>query len=305
MKILVSDNLAPSAVASMKEAGLDVTVKTGMSPAEIREFIKPFEVLAIRSGTKADAALITAAPHLKLIVRAGVGLDNVDQAAAKKQGVRVENTPHATTVTVAEHAFALMLAMVRQIFPAAASLTRGEWDRKTFMGSELHGKTVAVIGLGRIGQEFAKRCKAFGMHVMACDHVADEEMAAALEIEMRSLKICLKEADIISLHVPLNKETTHLLNEENMRTMKKGVYIVNAARGGIVDEAALAKLLEEGHVAGAALDVFEEEPPKNNPLIGRFDVVAVPHLGAQTHEAQIRAGQEAALLIISFSKSHG
>lgn len=304
MKVLVSDSLSQSALDLMRESGLDVTVKTGMSPAEIREMIGPYEILVIRSGTMADAALMAAAPNLKLIVRAGVGLDNVDCAAAQKRGIRVENTPHATTVTVAEHAFALMAAMVRQIPQAHVSLRGGAWDRKSFTGSELHGKTVAVIGLGRIGQEFAKRCKAFGMHVLACDHVTDEEIAAALEIEMRTLEECLKESDIVSLHIPLTDKTRNLLDGKNMRMMKKGAYLVNAARGGILDEEALLRLLDEGHLAGAALDVFETEPPKKNPLIGHPLVVAVPHIGAQTKEGQARAGQDAARIVIEFAQSH-
>lgn len=306
MKVLVSDPLAQSCIDEMKRAGLDVTVKTGLKSPEVAEIIAPFEVLAVRSGTKVTAQVIDAAKNLKLIVRAGVGLDNVDAEAAHRKGIRVENTPHATTTTVAEHTMALMLSLARRIPQAFSSLQKGEWDRKTFQGTELREKMLGIVGLGRIGQEVAKRAKAFGMTVIAHDNVVSSEVAEALEIELVPMEDLIKKCDFISLHLPLTDATRHLFDKTLMSKMKKGAYLINASRGGIVDEAALAELLSNGHLAGCALDVFEEEPPKKeNPLLKLPQVIAVPHLGAMTKEGQERAGAEAARLIIDFAKSHG
>lgn len=306
MKVLVSDPLAQSCIDEMKNAGLDVTVKTGLKSPEVAEIIAPFEVLAVRSGTKVTAQVIDAAKNLKLIVRAGVGLDNVDAEAARKKGIRVENTPHATTTTVAEHTMALMLSLVRRIPQAFASLQKGEWDRKTFQGVELRGKTLGIVGLGRIGQEVGKRAKAFGMAVIAHDTVIGSEVAEALEIELVPLEDLIKKSDLVSLHLPLTDATRHLFDKAMMSKMKKGSYLINASRGGIVDEIALAEMLQNGQLAGCALDVFEEEPPKGpHPLLKLPQVIAVPHLGAMTKEGQERAGAEAAHLIIEFAKSHG
>ncbi len=302
VKVLVCDPLAQSAIDQMKQAGLDVTVKTGLKPQELAEIISPFQILAVRSGTKVTAQVIEAAKNLKLIVRAGVGLDNVDAEAARKKGIDVQNTPHATTNTVAEHTMALMLSLVRHIPQAQASLKRGEWDRKNFQGVELRGKVLGVVGLGRIGQEVAKRAKAFGMEVIAHDSVVTSEVAEALEIELVPLVDLVKRADFISLHLPLNEATHHLFDKSLLSKMKKGSYLINASRGGIVDEGALLELLKKEQIAGAALDVYEEEPPKNNPLFELKQVVAVPHLGAMTKEGQERAGAEAAHCIIEFAK---
>lgn len=301
-KILISDPLDTQAIEELKKAGLDVTYKTGMDPATLLQTIPPFEVLAVRSSTKVNKAVLEAAENLKLIVRAGVGLDNIDVAAAEAQGIQIENTPHATTVTVAEHTMALMLSLVRHIPQAHGSLQKGEWNRKAFQGSELRGKTLGIIGFGRIGQEVAKRAKAFGMTVIANDHNADSEVAAALEIDLVPLKRLLAESDIVSLHLPLLPETKHLIDKTTLQQMKKGSYMINAARGGIVDEPALAAAIESGHIAGAAFDVFETEPPGNNPLLKLKQVVAVPHLGASTDEGQSRAGLETARVIIAYAK---
>ena len=307
MKVLVSDPLAESAVQEMKKAGLDVTVKTGLKPDALAEIIAPFEILAVRSGTKVTASVIEAAKNLKLIVRAGVGLDNIDAQAAEKHCIRVENTPHATTNTVAEHTLALMLSLARLIPQANASLVRGEWDRKSFIGIELKGKTLGIVGFGRIGQEVAKRAKAFGMDVIANDHVINSEVAEALEVEVLPLEKLVTQADFISLHLPLTTDTKHLFNATLLAKMKKGARLINASRGGIVDEAALAESLKNGHLAGAALDVFEVEPPRDNPLLKMPQVVAMPHLGASTVEGQERAGSETAGVVIAFFKKqrHG
>lgn len=307
MKVLITDPIAEHAIQEMRHAGLEVTLQTGLKESELVKIISPFEVMVVRSGTKVTANVVEAATNLKLLVRAGVGLDNVDVDACQRKKIKIENTPHATTVTVAEHTMALMLSLVRKIPFAYDSLQRGEWDRKTYQGRELKGKTLAVIGLGRIGQEVAKRAKAFGMVVVANDYAADEEIAEALEIEMLSLEAALKRADIVSLHLPLDKTTYHLFDKEILKKMKRGSCLINAARGGIVDEKALLEVLEEGYLAGVALDVFEEEPAKNNPLLKMKQVVAVPHLGASTNEGQERAGHEAARLVIEFARgvTHG
>lgn len=303
MKVLVCDPLAESAVREMKEAGLEVLVKTSLKGDTLMQEIAPFDVVVVRSQTKLTAAVIEAAKNLKLILRAGVGLDNVDAAAAARRNIRVENTPHATTISVAEYTLALMLALARKIPQSYASLKGGQWDRKTFQGVELKGKTLGVIGLGRIGQEVAKRAKAFGMHVEVNDRIHDQEIAEALEIEHFPLERVVAEADFVTLHVPLDETTKHLFDESLMRKMKKGSFLINASRGGIVDEKALVKLLEEGHLSGAAIDVFEEEPLKSDhPLLKMPNVICVPHLGAATHEGQARAGQDAARIIIEFSR---
>ncbi|MBI5299137.1 MAG: hydroxyacid dehydrogenase [Deltaproteobacteria bacterium] len=305
LKVLVSDSIADGAVEEMRKAGLDVTVKTGLKPEAVCEIIPPFDVIVVRSATKVTDKVIEAANNLKLIVRAGVGLDNVNVEAAKKRNIRVENTPHATTITVAEHVFALLLSLARRIPQANASLQRGEWDRKSFQGTELKGKTIGIVGLGRIGQEVAKRAKAFGMRVEAHDQIINPEVADELEIKLKSLEEVVSQSDIISIHLPLTPETRHLFNLNLLKKMKKGAYLINAARGGIVDEEALVEILQSGHLAGAAIDVFEKEPPSpDHPLLKMKQVVAVAHLGAMTNEGQIRAGIEAAHIIIEFAK-HG
>jgi len=304
VKILVSDPLAEQAIQEMRNAGLDVTVKTGLKPQELAEIIAPYHILAVRSGTKVTAQVIEAARHLKMIVRAGVGLDNVDVEAARKHNIRIENTPHATTVSVAELTFALMLALARNIPQAYTSLRKGEWDRKTYQGIELKGKTLGIVGLGRIGQEVAKRAKAFGMTVISHDTAVDPEVAEALEIEHLSLQEVVSQADMITIHLPLTDETHHLFNKALFKKMKKGIRLINPSRGGIVDEQALLEALQEGQVAGAAIDVFEVEPPQNNPLLQMNQVISIPHIGAMTHEGQSRAGHETARIIIEFAR-HG
>lgn len=306
MKVLVSDPIAEGAIQEMKRSGLDVAVQSGLKEAELVKTIPPFDVLIVRSQTKVTAAVVEAARNLKLVVRAGVGLDNIDIEACEREKVRVENTPHATTVSVAEHTMALLLSLIRKIPQANESLRRGEWDRKSYQGKELKGKTLAVIGLGRIGQEVAKRAKAFGMTVVATDHAADEEIAEALEITLLPLNQVLKDADVVTIHLPLTQETHHLFDLKLLKGMKKGAALINASRGGIVDEKALYEVLESGHLGGAAIDVFETEPvAKDHPLLKLKQVIAVPHLGAATDEGQARAGHEAAQIVIHFAKTYG
>ena len=268
MKILVSDPLDSQAVESMKKAKLDVTVQTGMKPEELLKVIPNYQILIVRSGTKVTRQILEAAKNLKLVVRAGVGLDNVDAIAAKEKGIEVCNTPLATTTSVAEHTFALMLALLRKIPQAHDSLKKGEWKRKEFQGFELKEKVLGIVGLGRIGQEVAKRAKAFGMRILATDLSSDPEIAAALDVEWQPLEVLIQKADILTLHLPLTPKTKHMLNQNSLRKMKKGSYVINAARGGIIDEQALADAIKSGHIAGAAFDVFETEPNVNPELIG-------------------------------------
>lgn len=303
MKVLVCDKLDDNAVNKMKNAGLDVTVKTGMSPDELKGFIKDYDVMVVRSATRATKDIIDAGENLKLIIRAGVGLDNVDQVAAKEKCVDVRNTPGVTSISVAEHTFGLMLALARHLPQAGASIRAGKWEKKKFAGTELFEKTLGLIGLGRIGQEVAARAKAFGMKVVAFDPLLDKSVADSLGIPLMSLDELYKISDYISLHVPLIPDTKHMINKETISKMKKGVRIVNCSRGGTVDEQALANAIKEGYVAGAAFDVFEKEPiEETNPLIGLDAFIGAPHLGAAAAEGQARAGDGVANIAIEFSR---
>lgn len=303
MKILVSDKLDEQSISKMKNAGLDVTVKTGMTPEELKSLIKDFEVIVIRSATKVRKEIIDAAPKLKLIVRAGVGLDNVDVEHARQRDIIVRNTPGATSVSVAEHTIGLMLTLARHLPQACQSLKDGVWEKKKFGGTELFEKTLGLIGFGRIGQEVASRAIAFGMTVIAYDPILDPKVIEEHGAKPVDLEKLFTKSDYISLHVPLTKDTKHIINSKSLAKMKKGVRIVNCARGGTIDETALATAIKEGQVAGAALDVFEKEPPeKDNPLIALEQFVGAPHLGASTAEGQARAGDEVADIVIEFAR---
>lgn len=302
MKILVSDKLDENSVNKMKDAGLDITVKTGMTPDELKATIPGFDVIVIRSATKVRKEIIDAGSNLKLIVRAGVGLDNVDLDAAKVKNIEVKNTPGVTTNSVAEHTLGLMLALARNIPQGAASIKAGNWDRKKYAGFELKDKTLGLIGFGRIGQDVGKLASAFGMNIVAYDPILKPEVIKEYGAKPVPLDELLKTSDYISLHVPLTPETKHMINAETILKMKKGVRIVNCARGGTIDEEALAGAIKEGHVSGAAFDVYENEPPeKNNPLIALEQFIGVPHLGASTAEGQARAGQEVARIVIEYA----
>lgn len=296
-KILVADPISQTGIDLLKaESSFEVEVKLGLKEPEFCEAAKDVDAIIVRSGVKVTAKVIEAAPKLKVIGRAGVGVDNIDIPAASKHGVVVMNTPGGNTVSTAEHAFTLMMSLARKVPAAHATILAGKWDRKSFQGTELNNKTLSVLGMGRIGTEFAKRAKAFGMHVVAYDPYLSANRAQLLQVELRdNLDDAVKDADFITMHMPLTAETKHMLNEERMRKIKKGVRIVNCARGGLVDDIALAKLLEEGHVGGAALDVFEvEPPPADYPLLKAPNVVFTPHLGASTGEAQESVGIEIA-----------
>jgi D-3-phosphoglycerate dehydrogenase len=286
MKVLVSDNISPKGVEILKKAGLEVDVNVGLKPDQLKAIIGNYHALVIRSATKVTADIIEAAANLKVIGRAGSGLDNVDKVAASKKGIVVMNTPGGNTITTAEHTIAMMFAVARKTPQANASLAAGKWEKKKFMGIELFNKTLGIIGLGKIGSEVARRTQCMGMNVIAYDPFLSEEKAKSMGIEKLEISEIMKKADFITVHTPLTPETRNMINAQTIKTMKNGVFIVNCARGGIVNEKDLYDALESGKVAGAALDVFEKEPPENNPLVGHEKVVCTPHLGASTTEAQ-------------------
>ena len=286
MKVLISDSMSSQCVDILKKAGLEVDVKTGLKPDELKAIIGEYHGLVVRSATKATADILEAATNLKVIGRAGSGLDNVDKIAASKKGIVVMNTPGGNTVTTAEHAVALMFSMARMIPQANASMAAGKWEKNKFMGVELFNKTLGVIGLGAIGSEVARRGQAMGMNVIAFDPFLNEEKAKGMGIQKLEIADIFRKADFITLHTPLTPETKYLINSASIKTMKDGVFIINCARGGIINEADLLEALNSGKVGGAGLDVFEKEPPEKNPLVGHPKVVCTPHLGASTTEAQ-------------------
>ena len=285
-RVLISDKLSPAAVAIFKERGVEVDVKPGLDKDELANIIGDYDGLAIRSATKVTAKLLERAKRLKVVGRAGIGVDNVDIPAATARGVIVMNTPFGNSITTAEHAVALMFALARQIPAADASTQAGKWEKNRFMGVEITGKVLGIIGCGNIGSIVATRGVGLKMRVIAYDPFLNEERAAELGVEKVDLDDLLKRADFITLHTPLTAQTKNILSADNIAKTKKGVRIINCARGGLVDEAALRAALDSGHVAGAAFDVFVEEPATTNSLFGHPNVVATPHLGASTNEAQ-------------------
>ncbi len=296
MKVLVTDDISPLGIQKLEALpDVTVTVNTGLKEAELIEEIKDYDALLVRSQTKVTERVIQSASHLQVIGRAGVGVDNIDVAAATRRGILVINAPDGNTISAAEHTFAMLISMSRHIPVANQSIRNGKWDRKSFVGVELRGKTLSVLGMGRIGTEVAKRAKGFDMHVVGYDPFLTEERAKTLGVERMNLQAAISCADFITVHTPLTKETRHMLSDEAFRSMKRGVRIVNCARGGIIDESALLAALQEGIVAGAALDVFEEEPiPKEHPLLSLQNVVVTPHLGASTVEAQVNVAIDVA-----------
>ncbi len=287
-KVLISDELSDAAVQIFRDRGIDVDFqpKLGKDKEKLLEIIGNYDGLAIRSATKVTDKVLEAATNLKVVGRAGIGVDNVDKEAASKKGVIVMNTPFGNMITTAEHAIAMMFAVARQIPEASASTHAGKWEKSKFMGVELTGKTLGVIGAGNIGGIVCDRARGLHMKVIAYDPYLSDEKAAKMHVEKVDLDELLKRADFITLHVPLTDSTRNILGRENLEKTKKGVRIINCARGGLVDEQALADLLTSGHVAGAAFDVFAEEPATENPLFGLPNVVCTPHLGAATTEAQ-------------------
>lgn len=285
-KVLISDKLSAQAIEVFKERGVEADVKTGLSPEELIKIIGDYDGLAIRSATKVTKEILEAAKNLKVVGRAGIGVDNVDIAAATASGVVVMNTPFGNSVTTAEHAISMMMALARQIPQANESTHAGKWEKSKFMGVELSGKTLGLIGCGNIGSIVADRAQGLKMKVIAYDPFLTEERAAIMNLEKVELDTLLERADFITLHTPLTETTKNILNKNTFAMCKKDVRIINCARGGLINEADLKVALESGHVAGAALDVFEQEPAKENPLFGMDNVICTPHLGASTNEAQ-------------------
>ena len=307
IKVLVSDKLPQEGLAILeREEGVEVEVHTGLPPEELKKIIGQYDGIIIRSGTKLTADVLGAAENLTAVARAGVGVDNVDVPTATQLGIVVMNTPDANTISTAELAISLIMGLCRKIHPAAASLGRGEWDRKSFKGTQLAGKTLGVIGLGRIGSAVARRMLAFDMKVVGYDPF----FAGSKELEQKigivdNLDALYAQADIVTVHVPKTADTMGMIGAAAIAKMKKGVMLVNAARGGIIDEGALLEGLESGHVAGAALDVYSKEPPEDRRLVEHPKVLAVPHLGAQTEEAQLLVAMEASQALVDFLKGRG
>ncbi len=285
-KVLISDKLSQQAVDIFEKRGLEVDVKVGLPKEELIEIIGEYDGLAVRSATKATPDVIEAATNLKVIGRAGIGVDNIDIPAATARGIVVMNTPFGNSITTAEHAISMMLALARQIPAADASTQDGKWEKSRFMGVEVTNKTLGIIGCGNIGSIVASRAKGLQMKVMAFDPFLTVDRAKELGVKKVELEELLVEADFISLHTPLTDQTRNILSADAINKTKKGVRIVNCARGGLIDEDALKAAIETGHVAGAALDVFSEEPAKSNVLFGTDNFIATPHLGAATTEAQ-------------------
>ncbi|HMP45787.1 MAG TPA: phosphoglycerate dehydrogenase [Sphingopyxis sp.] len=305
-KVLISDKMDPKAAAIFKERGIQVDEITGKTKDELIAIIGDYDGLAIRSATKVTADVLAAATRLKVVGRAGIGVDNVDIPAASKQGVVVMNTPFGNSITTAEHAIAMMFALSRQVPEADVSTQAGKWEKNRFMGVELTSKTLGLIGCGNIGSIVAERALGLRMKVIAFDPFLTPERAIELGVEKVDLDGLLARADFITLHTPLTDQTRNILSRENLAKTKKGIRIVNCARGGLIDEAALKEALDSGHVAGAALDVFAQEPPPaDHPLFGTPNFICTPHLGASTDEAQVNVAIQVAEQISDYLLTGG
>jgi D-3-phosphoglycerate dehydrogenase / 2-oxoglutarate reductase len=301
-KVLVSDAVRPEGLQSLLEADdMEVVQQSNLSEDELIEIIGDFDALIVRSATQVNKRVLQAARKLKVIGRAGVGVDNIDVDEATSQGIAVINAPDGNTISTAEHTFSMLCALARRIPQAYMKLKNHKWDRKSFIGVELYGKTLGIIGMGRIGSEVARRAKVFHMKVIAYDPFLKPEKAEKLGIQSGSLTEVIQAGDFLTVHTPLLKETKHMISTEQFKQMKDGVRILNCARGGIIDEDALYEAIKSGKVAGAALDVFEEEPATDHPLLELPEVIATPHLGASTEEAQhnvaVDVSQELAKLL--------
>ncbi len=299
-RVLIADELSPRAVEIFKSRGIAADVRTGLPPSELEATIAQYDGLAIRSATKVTAQVIAKADRLKVVGRAGIGVDNVDVAAATQRGIVVMNTPHGNSVTTAEHAIALMFALARQVPAADRSTQAGKWEKSRFMGVELAGKTLGIIGCGNIGSIVADRAQGLKMKVIAFDPYLSEDRARDLNVEKVELDQLLARADFITLHTPLTEGTRHMIDRTALAKTRPGVRIINCARGELVVEADLKAAIESGHVAGAALDVFAVEPARSNVLFGLEQVVATPHLGAATAEAQEKVALQVAEQMADF-----
>jgi D-3-phosphoglycerate dehydrogenase / 2-oxoglutarate reductase len=303
MKVIVAEKISASAVEVLHEPRWTV-VTPDQIDGNLATQLESADALIVRSAVQVDARLLSGVRKLRVIGRAGVGVDNIDLDAATRKGIAVMNTPGANAVAVAEHTLAMMLAMARHLTRANNLMHAGKWEKKSLQGSELRGKTLGVVGLGRVGMEVARRAKAFGMEIIAHDPFVSSVVAKEQGIQMAKIEEVYAAADYLSLHVGLTPQTTGMINAESIRKMKKGVRLVNCARGELVDEGALAAALKHGHVSGAALDVFAEEPPKGSPLVALENVVLTPHIGGSTHEAQEAVGYQIAQQVKEYLK-HG
>lgn len=293
MKILITDSISKEGIENLKKE-FEIDIQLGLDEEELCKKIKNYDALIVRSGTQVTEKVINAAENLKVIGRAGVGVDNIDVDAATRKGILVINAPEGNTIAAAEHTVAMLLSLSRNIPQANSSLKKGNWERKKFMGVEVKGKTVGIIGLGRIGREVAKRLIAFEMKVLGFDPYVNAEEVEKRGIHLVDFDKLIKESDYITVHIPLTEKTKHMLGSKEFNLMKTGVRIINCARGGIIDEEALYDAIKKGKVAGAALDVFETEPPTNNKLLELENVITTPHLGASTAEAQINVAIDVA-----------
>jgi D-3-phosphoglycerate dehydrogenase len=304
MKVLVADELSPRGIETLRKAnGLTVDVKLGLKPAELKSILGDYQALAVRSATKVTADVLEGAKALKVIGRAGVGVDNIDVEAASRQNIIVMNTPGGNSMAVAELTLAMLLALPRQLVQAVGSTKSGKWEKKKFAsGHELFQKTVGILGLGNIGSLVAQRCLAFGMTVLVYDpHPSEAARKLGLSVQFVSLEELVRRADFLTIHVPANEKTHNLVGASLFAHMKKGAYLVNCARGGIVDEAALAVALQDGTLAGAAMDVFSTEPPPASyPLLALDNFLATPHLGASTEEGQLACANQLAEQLVEF-----
>jgi len=299
MKVLICDKTEQEYIEQMRAAGLTVDVRDDITPEELPNVLPAYDGMVVRSRTKVRQALIDVCPNLKVIVRGGVGLDTIDHEYAKSKGIAVMNTPMASSASVAELAIGYMFALARNTYKATTTMKAEKWDKKSFEGDEIGGKTLGLIGVGNIGRETAKRANALGMTVVAYDPFVNE----ADGIKMVTLDELLAQADYISLHLPKTKASADMIGAEQFAKMKKGVRIVNCARGGIINEDALYEALTNGTVAGAALDVFASEPPTDWKLLKLDNVIGSPHIGAATKEAQARVGAEVAQKLIDFARN--
>ncbi len=298
MKVLVADPLASESIQELKSAGFEVEDLSGLPKEEITNNVSSFDAMIVRSETKVRKDMIDKMQNMKLIVRGGVGLDNIDLDYAKSKGIKVQNTPAASSSSVAELVLAHMFALSRHIVRGTNGVNEGLWEKKKLKGVELTGKTIGIIGLGRIGQELGKRALALGMKVIGCDPY----VKSVKGVEHKELDEVIRESDYISVHAPLTNETRHLIGDDAFDKMKEGVILVNCARGGVVDEDALLRALKSEKVKGAGLDVFEKEPPAQGELLKLPNVTFTPHIGASTKEAQARVGEEVVSIIKEFAK---
>ena len=302
MKIVVADDLPASALELLRAEGWDVDARTGRTPEQLSADLTDADALVVRSATKVTAPIINAAPKLRVIARAGTGVDNVDVAAASARGIVVMNAPGANSISVAELAMGLILALARHLPAADAAMKQGKWEKKKFLGEEVRGKTLGLVGLGRIGQEVARRATAFGMRIVAHDPFISEQVARDLGAELVSMDDVFARADYVSLHMPSTAQTKNLVNAERLARSKKGLRLVNTARGDLIDEKALADAIETGQVAGAAVDVFDKEPTVDHRLQMLPQVIATPHIAASTREGQELVGVETAAALRDFLK---